>query len=109
MSNAIMAPKMGEPYLLTPGPLTTSARTKEAMLRDWGSWDSEFRALTAEMREGLLALTGDTQGVLDCVPMQGSGSFSVEAMLASFVPRDGKVGPQQRHLRPAYRTNAGIP
>ena len=91
MSNAIMAPKMGEPYLLTPGPLTTSARTKEAMLRDWGSWDSEFRALTAEMREGLLALTGDTQGVLDCVPMQGSGSFSVEAMLASFVPRNGKV------------------
>src|SRR5690606_38381949 len=27
----------------------------------------------------------------DCVPMQGSGSFSVEAMLGSFVPRDGKV------------------
>ncbi len=91
MSNAIMAPKMGEPYLLTPGPLTTSAKTKEAMLRDWGSWDGEFRALTAEMREGLLELTGDTEGVLDCVPMQGSGSFSVEAMLGSFVPRNGKV------------------
>ncbi len=91
MSNAIMAPKMGEPYLLTPGPLTTSAETKEAMLRDWGSWDGEFRALTAEMRAGLLALTGDTEGVLDCVPMQGSGSFSVEAMLGSFVPRNGKV------------------
>jgi 2-aminoethylphosphonate-pyruvate transaminase len=91
MSNAIMAPKMGEPYLLTPGPLTTSAKTKEAMLRDWGSWDSEFRALTAEMRAGLLALTGDTEGLLDCVPMQGSGSFSVEAMLGSFVPRTGKV------------------
>ena len=91
MSDAIMAPKMGEPYLLTPGPLTTSAKTKEAMLRDWGSWDSEFRALTAEMRKGLLALTGDTEGLLDCVPMQGSGTFSVEAMLGSFIPRDGKV------------------
>lgn len=91
MSDAIMAPKMGEPYLLTPGPLTTSAKTKEAMLRDWGSWDSEFRALTAEMREGILALTGDTDGKLDCVPMQGSGTFSVEAMLGSFIPRDGKV------------------
>ena len=91
MSNAIMAPKMGEPYLLTPGPLTTSAKTKEAMLRDWGSWDGEFRALTAEMRAGLLELTGDTDDLLDCVPMQGSGSFSVEAMLGSFVPRDGKV------------------
>ena len=30
------------PILLTPGPLTTSARTKEAMLRDWGSWDADF-------------------------------------------------------------------
>ena len=91
MSDAIAAPKLGEPYLLTPGPLTTSAKTKGAMLRDWGSWDGEFRALTAEMRTGLLELTGDTEGLLDCVPMQGSGSFSVEAMLGSFVPRNGKV------------------
>ncbi|HIP23826.1 MAG TPA: 2-aminoethylphosphonate--pyruvate transaminase [Rhodobacteraceae bacterium] len=82
---------MGEPYLLTPGPLTTSAKVKQAMLKDWGSWDEEFRALTREMRTSLLALTGDENDILDCVPMQGSGSFSVEAMLGSFVPRDGKV------------------
>ena len=85
------APLMGEPYLLTPGPLTTSAKVKQAMLKDWGSWDEEFRALTREMRTSLLALTGDENDILDCVPMQGSGSFSVEAMLGSFVPRDGKV------------------
>src|SRR3546814_4526781 len=41
-------PLEGEPYLLTPGPLTTSASVKRAMLRDWGSWDGEFRAMTAE-------------------------------------------------------------
>jgi len=64
---------------------------KQAMLRDWGSWDSEFRAVTAEMRKLLLELTGDTDGVLDCVPMQGSGTFSVEALLGSFIPRDGKA------------------
>ncbi|MDQ7071803.1 MAG: 2-aminoethylphosphonate--pyruvate transaminase [Rhodobacterales bacterium] len=87
----LAAPELGEPYLLTPGPLTTSARTKRAMLRDWGSWDGEFRALTAEMRTRLLALTGDTENLLDCVPMQGSGTFSVEAMLGSFIPHDGKV------------------
>lgn len=87
----LAAPELGEPYLLTPGPLTTSARTKHAMLRDWGSWDAEFRALTAEMRARLLALTGDTQNTLDCVPMQGSGTFSVEAMLGSFIPHDSKV------------------
>ena len=28
--------------LLTPGPLTTSMSTKEAMLHDWGSRDEEF-------------------------------------------------------------------
>ena len=32
--------------LLTPGPLTTTERTKRAMLRDWGSWDSSFIAVT---------------------------------------------------------------
>ena len=32
-----------DPYLLTPGPLTTSRRTKQAMLRDWGSWDADFK------------------------------------------------------------------
>ena len=37
-------PRLGEPYLLTPGPLTTAYRVKEAMLRDWGSWDDDFRA-----------------------------------------------------------------
>ncbi|AMS44754.1 2-aminoethylphosphonate--pyruvate transaminase (plasmid) [Aminobacter sp. NyZ550] len=85
------APALGEPYLLTPGPLTTSYAVKQAMLRDWGSWDGDFRAMTSEMRQRLLAMLGDTNNEFDCVPMQGSGSFAVEAMLGSFVPRDGKA------------------
>ncbi|MGB3815515.1 MAG: 2-aminoethylphosphonate--pyruvate transaminase [Shinella sp.] len=85
------SPRLGEPYLLTPGPLTTAYSVKEAMLRDWGSWDGDFRAMTADLRRQLLDIAGDTAGEFDCVPMQGSGSFSVEAMLGSFVPRDGKV------------------
>ena len=48
-------PELGEPYLLTPGPLTTSIEVKRAMLRDWGSWDEDFRALTADLRRRLLA------------------------------------------------------
>ena len=84
-------PALGEPYLLTPGPLTTSYAVKQAMLRDWGSWDDDFRAMTADMRRRLLALTGDGTGAYDCVPLQGSGSYCVEAMLGSFVPKDGKV------------------
>ncbi|MBY6067212.1 2-aminoethylphosphonate--pyruvate transaminase [Leisingera aquaemixtae] len=84
-------PFLGEPYLLTPGPLTTSYEVKQAMLRDWGSWDDDFRAMTSDMRCRLLALLGEGAAEFDCVPMQGSGSFAVEAMLASFIPRDGKA------------------
>ncbi|CAD6537983.1 2-aminoethylphosphonate--pyruvate transaminase [Paraburkholderia hiiakae] len=78
-----------EPYLLTPGPLTTAASTKAAMQRDWGSWDADFRAMTAQLRAALLQIAGDEQGEYDCVPLQGSGSYCVEAMLGSFVARDG--------------------
>ncbi|MCB1493848.1 MAG: aminotransferase class V-fold PLP-dependent enzyme, partial [Rhodobiaceae bacterium] len=84
-------PRLGEPFLLTPGPLTTAESVKEAMLKDWGSWDGDFRAMTAKLRASLLAMIGDTQGEFDCVPMQGSGTFSVEAMLAAFLPRDSKT------------------
>jgi 2-aminoethylphosphonate-pyruvate transaminase len=82
-------PAQGEPYLLTPGPLTTACSTKQAMLRDWGSWDGDFRAMTAHLRRSLLDIAGDTVGDYDCVPLQGSGSYCVEAMLGSLVPRDG--------------------
>ena len=78
------------PFLLTPGPLTTSARTKESMLRDWGSWDSDFNRITARLREGLLKIVHG-EGTHECVPMQGSGTFSVEAAIGTLVPRDGKV------------------
>ncbi len=51
------------------------------MLRDWGSWDGDFRAMTAEVRRRLVAIANGGSD-WDCVPMQGSGTFSVEAMLA---------------------------
>ena len=76
--------------LLTPGPLTTTLRTKLAMLRDWGSWDADFNALTAELRRQLLAIVhGEDTHVV--VPLQGSGTFSVEAAVATVVPRHGHV------------------
>lgn len=90
-NDAFPDPAMGEPFLLTPGPLTTAFSVKEAMLRDWGSWDGDFRAMTKSMCDQLVALAGDTSGDFACVPMQGSGSYCVEAMLGTFVPRDGKV------------------
>ncbi len=84
-------PRLGEPWLLTPGPLSTSYQVKEAMLRDWGSRDYDFRRMTADIRTKLLAMAGDTVGNYDCVPVQGSGTFSVEAMCGSLLPRDSKT------------------
>ncbi len=79
-----------DPILLTPGPLTTTERTRRAMLRDWGSWDTSFIALTAELRRQLLAVVHG-EGTHVVVPLQGSGTFSVEAAVASVVPREGHV------------------
>ncbi|WP_342651187.1 2-aminoethylphosphonate--pyruvate transaminase [Pseudomonas sp. REB1044] len=88
---ALEAPALGEPYLLTPGPLTTSKATKESMLRDWGSWDKAFNEVTMEVRKRLLAMAGVKDDSFTCVPLQGSGSYSVEAALAAAIPRDGKA------------------
>ena len=79
-----------DPILLTPGPLTTSLTTKTAMLRDWGSWDASFNAVTARVRSRLTAvISGEATHV--CVPMQGSGTFSVEAAVNTLLPRDGHL------------------
>lgn len=81
---------MTDPVLLTPGPLTTSADTKAAMLSDWGSWDGAFNTMTASVCKDLVAIV-DGQDSHVCVPMQGSGTFSVEAALGTLVPKGGKV------------------
>jgi 2-aminoethylphosphonate-pyruvate transaminase len=91
MPVTIEPPRQGEPWLLTPGPLSTSHAVKAAMRRDWGSWDADFRAMTAAMRARLVAMLGAGGDAFTCVPMQGSGSFCVEAMLGTFVPRRGRA------------------
>jgi 2-aminoethylphosphonate-pyruvate transaminase len=79
-----------DPLLLTPGPLTTSRETKEAMLHDWGSRDDQFAAMNQRVLARLVELAGG-DGRYAAVLMQGSGTFAVEAMLGTFVPRSGKV------------------
>lgn len=80
-----------EEWLLTPGPLTTPRAVRDSMLKDWGSWDTEFRLLTAQVRQGVLDIaTGGEVGEYDCIPLQGSGTYVVEAMLGSLLPRQSK-------------------
>ena len=83
-------PSEREPLLLTPGPLTTSRTTREAMLRDWGSRDTDFIALNARVRDRLVDIAG-ARGSHVCVPVQGSGTFAIEATVGTLLPRDGKM------------------
>lgn len=76
--------------LLTPGPLTTSAETKAAMGRDWGSRDGEFAKLSDGVRRRLAALPG-VSATHVAVPVQGSGTFAVEAAVQTLVPRAGRL------------------
>jgi 2-aminoethylphosphonate-pyruvate transaminase len=81
--------------LFTPGPLTTSTTVKEAMLRDAGSRDRDFIETVAEIRRRLLAIggvaAGNTTGEYECVLMQGSGTFAIESVISSAIPRNGKL------------------
>lgn len=76
--------------LLTPGPLTTSEATRRAMLRDWGSRDEAFIALTARVRHRLVELAHGEDRLV-AVPLQGSGTFVVEATIATLLPASGKL------------------
>ncbi len=77
--------------LFTPGPLTTSRTVKQAMLRDLGSRDVEFIQLVEEIRRRLLDLGSVAKGDYEAIIMQGSGTFSLEAVVSSTSPPEGKL------------------
>lgn len=77
--------------LFTPGPLSTSETVKQAMLHDLGSRDPEFLSLIKDIRRRLLQLGHIADGFYEAVLMQGSGTFAVESVLSSVIPRSGKL------------------
>lgn len=82
---------MSAPLLFTPGPLTTSPEVKRAMLRDAGSRDGEFIATVREIRQRLLQLSGASAGAYEAILMQGSGTFSIESVVGSVIPAQGRL------------------
>ncbi len=85
-------PDWKDKALFTPGPLTTSKRVKQAMLRDLGSRDDEFIEVIRSIRKRLVEeVAGAGTGDYTTVLMQGSGSFGLEAIVSSTVPRGGKL------------------
>jgi 2-aminoethylphosphonate-pyruvate transaminase len=92
MEQSPQIPTARDKLLFTPGPLTTSLAVKQAMLRDAGSWHYEFNAIVKSVRERLLALAGFTPGSgWETILLQGSGTFGVEAVLATVIPPNGKL------------------
>jgi len=81
------------PYiLLTPGPLSTSKGVRNAMLRDWCTWDTDYNeGIVQNIRKRLVALATVNTDDYTAVLMQGSGSFAIEACLGTAVPKKGKV------------------
>lgn len=77
--------------LLTPGPLSTSATVRRAMQKDWCTWDQEYNSLVQDIRNRLVKLATSEPEKYTAVLMQGSGSFAVESVLGSAIPRDGKI------------------
>ena len=80
------------PYLLlTPGPLSTTKSVKAAMLRDWCTWDDDYKELVQDIRTELIRLATNKTERYTCVLMQGSGTFSVESIISTALPENGKL------------------
>lgn len=80
-----------EYLLLTPGPLSTSSTVRNAMLKDWCTWDDEYNIDVVEViRSKLVALATQQPGYTS-VLMQGSGTASVEATIGSVIDNNGKL------------------
>lgn len=90
----ILDEQLRRPYLLlTPGPLTTSNGVRMAMLKDWCTWDKDYNDIVQDIRARLvkLAVSPENYNKYTSVLMQGSGSFGVESVIGTVVPKDGKL------------------
>jgi len=77
--------------LLTPGPLSTTKTVKAAMLRDWCTWDDDYKRIVQQLRVDLAALATEHVVNYTVVLMQGSGTYAVESVIGSVIPKDGKL------------------
>ncbi len=91
METKTTIPNWKDKILFTPGPLTTSRTVKQSLLRDLGSRDYEFNSLVTDIRKRLLDAGGVADSGYEAIIMQGSGTFSMESVISSTIPPDGKL------------------
>ncbi|MFQ2171416.1 2-aminoethylphosphonate--pyruvate transaminase [Aeromonas veronii] len=91
MTHIPAAPAAVDYLLLTPGPLTTTATVRAAMLQDSCTWDADYNQGVVEpiRRELVRLATGpEYQSDYSAVLLQGSGSYVVESVLGSAIGVD---------------------
>ena len=80
--------------LLTPGPLSTTRTVRESMMQEYSTWDVDYNGIVQSIRTRLVELaTGDAANpdTHTAVLMPGSGTFTVESVVGSVIPSDGKL------------------
>ncbi|MGN5003894.1 2-aminoethylphosphonate--pyruvate transaminase [Aeromonas sp. 82P] len=91
MTHIPAAPAAVDYLLLTPGPLSTTATVRAAMLQDSCTWDADYNQGVVEpiRRELVRLATGpEYQSDYSAVLLQGSGSYVVESVLGSAIGVD---------------------
>ncbi|BEE04481.1 2-aminoethylphosphonate--pyruvate transaminase [Aeromonas veronii] len=91
MTHIPAAPAAVDYLLLTPGPLSTTATVRAAMLQDSCTWDADYNQGVVEpiRRELVRLATGpEYQSDYSVVLLQGSGSYVVESVLGSAIGVD---------------------
>lgn len=91
MTHIPAAPAAVDYLLLTPGPLSTTATVRAAMLQDSCTWDADYNQGVVEpIRRELvrLATTPEYESDYSAVLLQGSGSYVVESVLGSAIGAD---------------------
>lgn len=91
MTHIPAAPAAVDYLLLTPGPLSTTATVRAAMLQDSCTWDADYNLGVVEpiRRELVRLATGpEYESNYSAVLLQGSGSYVVESVLGSAIGAD---------------------
>ncbi|MGI3902296.1 MAG: 2-aminoethylphosphonate--pyruvate transaminase [Janthinobacterium lividum] len=79
-----------DPLLLTPGPVSVSRATREAMMRDRAGWSPELEEQIRFSRAYMTAIMGGGDAYA-AIPVPGSATYANEAIMATLVAPRGKV------------------
>lgn len=84
-----MAPRL-DSYLLTPGPVTVPQAIKQGMMADRSANSAPVIEMVRKIRGYLLEICNGTENY-ECVPLQGSATYAVEAVFQSLVPKGSRI------------------